>query len=251
MSRLKAVCLLDIDPDLATEVDPQQLAHARHCSQAALFEIEGPTWDPGELGDSPGPDWLGLFVVDGLLVRTVTVGTRSACELLGPGDLFRPWDADDGYDPVPVSVSWSAPGTVRVALLDARFTQRVAAWPAILSRLSARFAARARALALSRAVSHLPRAEVRLLILFWLLAERWGTVGTEGIGMSLPLTHELIASLIGVRRPAVSLALAKLDRAGLLNRPSRGRWVLSHLALDQLEDPEALRLIEATAATLA
>src|SRR4029077_1973547 len=135
---------------------------------------------------------------------------RSACELFGPSDLIRPWDTDGAYDPLPISVSWPVLKRTRLAALATVCVLRTARWPTIISRIVSRVVQRARYLTLTQAVTHLPRADVRLLILFWLLAERWGTVGTEGVYVTLPLTHEVLSTLIGAHRPTVTIALQRL-----------------------------------------
>jgi DNA-binding transcriptional ArsR family regulator len=106
-----------------------------------------------------------------------------------------------------------------------------------------RLAQRARYLTLTQAVTHLPRAYARLLILFWLLAERWGKVGTAGVYVTLPLTHEVLAMLIGAHRPTVTIALQRLTRAGFLIRERSDRWLLTNSAIDTLEHPERLGLV--------
>ena len=116
-------------------------------------------------------------------------------------------------------------------------------WPTITSRLVSRVAQRARYLTLTQAVTHLPRAYVRLLILFWLLAERWGRVGTEGVYVTLPLTHEVLAMLIGAHRPTVTIALQRLTRAGFLIRERSDRWLLTNSAIETLEHPESMALV--------
>jgi DNA-binding transcriptional ArsR family regulator len=107
-----------------------------------------------------------------------------------------------------------------------------------------RVAQRARYLALTQAVTHLPRVYARLLILFWLLAERWGTVGPEGVRVVLPLTHQVLAMLVGANRPTVTLALKRLASAGLLSRERTDRWLLTRRAIDSLANPESVALIE-------
>jgi DNA-binding transcriptional ArsR family regulator len=84
---------------------------------------------------------------------------------------------------------------------------------------------------------------VRLLILFWLLADRWGRVGTEGVYVTLPLTHEVLAMLIGAHRPTVTIALQRLTRAGFLIRERSDRWLLTNRAIDTLQHPESLALV--------
>jgi CRP-like cAMP-binding protein len=236
------VALLDEDPDLAlgVPVDEEGLARAR--AVAAVMEIDPPAWDTAELAARAEPGWLGLFVLDGLLLRRVEVGRRSACELLGPADLIRPWDTDWEYPPLPISVEWLVLKPTRVAILDTAFALRIARWPTITSRIVSRVAQRARYLTLSQAVTHLPRAYVRLLILFWLLAERWGRVGSEGVYVTLPLTHEVLGMLIGAHRPTVTIALQRLTRAGFLIRERSDRWLLTNAAIEALEHPESMGL---------
>ena len=237
------VALLDADPDLGIGVPPEEAEVARSRAVAAVVELEPPAWDPSPLVARAEPGWLGLFVLDGLLLRRVEVGKRSACELFGPTDVIRPWDTDGDYDPVPISVDWLVLKRTRLAVLDTAFMLRIARWPTITSRIVSRLAQRARYLTLTQAVTHLPRAYVRLLILFWLLADRWGRVGTEGVYVTLPLTHEVLAMLIGAHRPTVTIALQRLTRAGFLIRERSDRWLLTNSAIDTLQHPESLALV--------
>ncbi|HWC84906.1 MAG TPA: helix-turn-helix domain-containing protein [Solirubrobacteraceae bacterium] len=244
LNQRQIISLLDADPDLGIDLDEQNAALARRRALATVMEIEPPRWDPTELREVDGKGWLGLFMLEGLLIRQVTVGKRMACELFGPGDIFRPWDADGEYEPLPVTVEWLVLQPTRLAMLDAAFTVRIARWPAITSRLVGRIAQRARYLALAQAVTHLPRAYARLLILFWLLAERWGKVGPDGIHICLPLTHDILAMLVGAHRPTVTIAIQRLERAGLLHRERRDRWLLTNQAIEALDHPESLELID-------
>ena len=236
------VALLDADPDLAIGVPPDEAQLARSRAVAAVIELEPPSWDTAPLAARAQAGWLGLFVLDGLLLRRVVVGKRPACELFGPTDLIRPWDTDGEYDPLPISVDWLVLKRTRLAVLDTAFVLRVARWPTITSRLVSRVAQRARYLTLTQAVTHLPRAYVRLLILFWLLAERWGRVGTEGVYVTLPLTHEVLAMLIGAHRPTVTIALQRLTRAGFLIRERSDRWLLTNSGIETLKHPESMAL---------
>jgi CRP/FNR family transcriptional regulator, cyclic AMP receptor protein len=241
----QTVSLLDADPDLAAGVPPDDLEAARRRALAAVVEIGPPDWDPRAVSAMAEPGWLGLFLIDGLMIRRVTVGKRAACELFGPSDLLRPWDADGEYEPLPISIDWLVLKPVQLAVLDAAFVLRTAPWPSINSRIVSRVVQRARYLVLTEAVMHLPRAHPRLLILFWLLAERWGTVGPDGVHVSLPLTHEVLGMLIGAQRPTVTIALQRLARAGLLTRERTDRWLLTNAAIERLRHPERLALIDA------
>jgi len=239
-----AVAVLDADPDLAAGVDDQELELARQRAVAAVLTLENRGWDPALIPKAPTEGWLGLLLIDGLMLRRVTVGERSACELFGAGDLIRPWDSDGDYDPLPVFSDWRVLKPTRLAVLDTAFTLRVARWPSITSQIVGRVAQRARYLALTQAVTHLPRLGARLLILFWLLAERWGTVSPGGVHITLSITHEVLAMLVGARRPPVTIALQRLSRAGLLTRERQDRWLLTNLATERLADHERIDLIE-------
>jgi CRP/FNR family transcriptional regulator, cyclic AMP receptor protein len=243
----RTVVLLDVDPDLGDGLDPHQLHVARGRSVVRVLRLEPPRWDPAAICERAEEGWLGLSVLEGLLIRRVSVGSRLTCELFGPTDLIRPWDTDGEYDPVPITVDWLVIRPTRMAVLDTAFMLRIAAWPAIGSRLAGRIAQRARYLALSQAVTHLPRAYARLLILFWLLAERWGTVASAGVYVTLPLTHEVLAMLIGSHRPTVTIALQRLTRSGLLIRERSDRWLLTNRGIEALRDPDALGLADAQA----
>jgi hypothetical protein len=52
---------------------------------------------------------------------------------------------------------------------------------------------------------------------------RWLLMTHDRIGVAeFPLTHEILATMLGVRRPTVTLVLAELNRAGILSH-ARGR----------------------------
>ena len=75
-------------------------------------------------------------------------------------------------------------------------------------------------------IVHQARVKLRLLMLFWHLADRWGRVGVEGVILPLSLTHSVLADLVAARRPTVTSALSELARDGLM-RPYGEGWLLS------------------------
>jgi len=243
--RHDVISLLEEDPDLGSGLTADARLLAERHAIASAVEIDPPAWDTSQLKGDSKHGWLGLFVIDGMLLRCVRIGRRSACELAGPGDLIRPWDTDGDYGPLPIAVSWRVLTPARMAVLDAGFAARVTRWPQITGAITGRAAQRARLLALMGALTHLPRAYERLLILFWLLSERWGRVTPAGVQLALPVTHEVLAMLIGTQRPTVTIALRRLDRAGLLLRQKRDLWLLTTAAIDGLSSPETLRLVDA------
>jgi CRP/FNR family cyclic AMP-dependent transcriptional regulator len=242
--RHDVISLLDEDPDLGVGLDASAWACAERAALAPVVAIDPPVWDVGQLGRNSKHGWLGLYVIDGMLLRCVRIGRRPACEMFGPGDLIRPWDADGVYAPLPISVEWRVLAPTRLAVLDAGFARRIAQWPELGAAISGRVAQRARSLTLLNALTHLPRAYARLLILVWVLAERWGRVTPAGVQLTLPVTHEMLAMMIGTQRPTVTIALQRLARAGLLTREGRDRWLLTTAAIDSLSKPESLELAE-------
>ena len=106
------------------------------------------------------------------------------------------------------------------------FAERVRPWPQIAERaVPPRRAARRPTLDVLRAISCQPRLEVRLVLLLWHLAARWGRVEPTGIRLSLPLTHRLLGQLVAAERPSISHALRRLSEAGLVTGTA-GDWHL-------------------------
>lgn len=54
------------------------------------------------------------------------------------------------------------------------------------------------------------------------LARSHGKVSPDGVEIELPLTHELLAQMVGSARETVTCSLARLQREGLLVRTGRG-----------------------------
>jgi CRP-like cAMP-binding protein len=114
---------------------------------------------------------------------------------------------------------------VSLALLDADFATRVRPWPQIAQTLLRRASRRTAELDEMRAIACHPRLEVRLDLLFWHLAARWGRVEPSGIKLTLPLTHRLLGQLVAAERPSISHALGRLSGAGLVTGCA-GDWHL-------------------------
>lgn len=223
------VRVLDQDPDLLGPLgDPLADAARQHLVARTLWHAPG---DPLPVhGDVPRTfdGWLGLLVLDGFLVREVDLDHGlSCCELLGPGDVLRPWDEDIAADVLRAAARWRVLERTRVALLDSGFARRAARWPTISTELMRRTLARGHSLSVLLALTQARRADVRLRTLFTHLADRWGRVTPDGIVLPLPLTHAVIAQLTGLRRPSVSLTLAELERSGEIVRRARDQWLLS------------------------
>lgn len=206
--------LLDLDDDLAAALDLRMRLVARQVITAAVFAVPVGDCDLercfAEVGQGPG-----LLVIDGVLSVDVRVGDRVATEIVGDGDVLQAFTAraDDLIDR---ESTWHALVPARLALLDDEFAERVKPWPQISRALLARACSRAADLDVQRAITSQPRLELRLTLLLWHLAGRWGRVEPGGIRMALPLTHRLLGRLVGAERPSVSHALTRLAHAGLV-----------------------------------
>ena len=176
--------LLDLDDDLAEEVEVRMRVSARQHATARLLEAETGECDLmaafAVVGRGPG-----LLIVDGLLGVDTRVADRTITELLGAGDLIQPHVSDQD-DMVDSETIWRALSPSRLALLDADFAERVRSWPEISQSLFRRAERRAAELDVLRAISCQPRLEVRLVLLLWHLAGRWGRVEPTGLRLSLP-----------------------------------------------------------------
>lgn len=219
------VRVLEEDPELAAGLDPTSVALATRHAIAAIEVIAPGTWEPTHPPDG-GAGHLGLLVLDGLLMRDVTFARAACTELLGRGDLLRPWDWDREVVTVRPRVAWTALQPVRLAVLDRRITAILGRWPELISAVAARAVRRASELATTQATSHLTRVDARLELLFWGLADRWGRVGPDGVVLELPLTHQVLGRLIGAQRPSVTTALSDLSRRGVIDRRDDGAWLL-------------------------
>jgi CRP/FNR family transcriptional regulator, cyclic AMP receptor protein len=240
--------LLDLDVELAEELDVRMRLVARPAATAVVCDVD--------VGEMQLTVWLaeaasgpGVLLLDGVLAANVTVGDRVASELLGPGDLVEP-TIDVGHELLACDVGWRALAPVRFAVLDAAFAERVRPWPQIMQALLRRAERRTRNLNVQRAIACQPRLEVRLALLLWHLAARWGRVEPGGIRLPLPLTHQLLGRLVGAERPSVSHALARLARAGFVTGHG-DEWHLHGNVEDQLSsmvDPGGGRVEQLVAA---
>lgn len=171
-------------------------------------------------------DGIGLLVLEGLLIRSVGIDGRFGAEMLGEGDLLRPWQGQDIQPTLPRTTGWRVLQPTRVAVLDAEAAQRFASYPELTGLLVGRALERSRNLAANMAIVQHPRVDTRLHMLLWHLADRWGRVRRDGTLVSLDLTHSVLAYLVAARRPTVSTALAELSERGLVRAESNG-WLLS------------------------
>lgn len=218
--------LLELDPELGQLLVSERQDAALHELRVRVSTFPVGEWDGGRLADAD-PMHLGLLVIEGVLAREVVLGDTVSTELLGPGDILRPWHIEGPPELLPVAIRWNALSIVRLGLIDRRTTVALGRFPEIGAVIVDRMSERAHRLAVTQAISQLNRVDRRLLALFWHLAERWGRVARDGIAVPLVLSHRLIGELVGARRPTVSTALAELARDDQLVRREDGTWLLT------------------------
>lgn len=216
--------VLEEDASLAHTLSGKDLRAARRYAVANVHTLKRGIYRPQAL--FAGDGLLGLLVLDGLMVRQVAVAERRCGELISQGALLRPWDHFGEHAPMPFEVRWRVIETARFAVLDQRFVAVVARWPSLITSLIERSIERAHMLAFNVAIHCLHHVGVRLLVLMWHLADRFGKVMPEGTVVPVALTHRDLAELVGAQRPSVSLALGELEQHEQLKRRKDRSWLL-------------------------
>jgi hypothetical protein len=221
LNRTDIVPVLDADPELGENLTADDFDAARRALLARVVTVEAGTWQPELSWDDNEHPTLGLLVLEGLMTRQITVASRPSTELIGAGDLLRPWD-QDGDVGIPVDVQWTVLGRMRLAVLDQRFLLTACRWPRVVDAMAGRALRHSRWLSFQLAMRQIMRVEGRLLLLLWALSDRWGVVTPRGVHVRLKLTHEALGKLVGARRPSVTTAIGALTEAGAIERVEDG-----------------------------
>jgi CRP/FNR family cyclic AMP-dependent transcriptional regulator len=159
------------------------------------------------------------------------LGVTAAVDSLAHADLLHVADQQP-LRSLASSSSWVVLEPTRLAVLDAAFLQALGPWPQVVASLLRRQERRAGWLAHVLAISHLPRVELRVHVLFWLFGDRWGRRRGNEVTVPIPLTHLSMARLIGTRRSTVTTAIRRLVDDGLLTPEGSGHWGPSRGAAD-------------------
>jgi CRP-like cAMP-binding protein len=223
-SRSERVAVLRADDELAARLPHDRRPRAEDLSLTRVLRRETGPWEARE-DAAHARDGFGLLVIDGMLVRRVGYEGRYGAELLGPGDLLRPWEHDGEAAVLPFEAIWRVLVPLRLAVLDGAWAERMGPYPEVASELFGRSMRRSRRLASMLVIAQQPRLQDTLELFFWELADRYGRVRPGGVHVGLALTHELIGYLVGARRPSVSTALGRLQREGTIRREGR-QWIL-------------------------
>ncbi len=235
--------VLEVDPGLAESIPAER--RDRAVAECVARVITLPT---GRWRNAPavtGRAGIGLLALDGLLVRRVGIEGRFGAELLGEGDLLRPWEGEEELPTLPLTTAWRVLESSRLAVLDEAFMAHLADYPQLGGRLVGRAVARSRNIAVNMAIVHQARVDVRLHMLFWHLASRWGRVGSGVVTVPLRLTHAVLSELAAARRPTVTSALTGLSRRGLVRSTDAG-WVLSGEPPGEMGDVARMAVLPTT-----
>lgn len=231
--------VLEAEPGLCDGIELGTLPAATRTVSAATCFLERGRW-PSEPWTIDRRGSLGLLVLDGMLARQVMIDEKESVELVGPGDVLRPWAEVDREISEQIGECWIVPRQVRLALLDRDFAVAVGPWPEIAGNVADRVAMRVGRMALIAAFQGIRRVDLRLLAILWAYADRWGRVTPRGVSLELELTHRLIAGVVGARRPSVTTALKLLIKKGALSKRPDGSWLLHGkrpAILETLEPP--------------
>ena len=217
------VRLLDAEPSLARGIERRILDEAREKLVVETRDLDPGDWE--EAGKKPAsPLFLGYLILDGAFTREVVLSSKPSIELLGPGDLIRPWVVPHALDRMHVYDSWGLLSAGRIAVIDEDFHRQAQDFPSVMTVLIDRVVARSRWLGFHVAVCQLPRIDHRLLLTFRYVAERWGIQESNGIKIPFRLSHRSLSALIGARRPKVTSAVGNLTDQGLIERAEDGTW---------------------------
>ncbi len=235
------VPVLKLEPELAAGIPRERLAAAVRACRARVVDVRRGSWDPTS---TPMDDrGFGLLVLSGALYRRIEQDECVGAELVGPGDLLRPWDGVGEWATLPVEAQFAVLQRTQLALLDLSFARRAGPFPEVAGNLAGRALQRSRYLAITSSIISRRRVDERLIMLFWHLADRFGQTRAEGVHIPLPLTHRIISELIAARRPSVTTSLSRLHDRGVLSRERRG-WLLT-----AERPPEGLPSVQPPAST--
>src|SRR4051794_23546541 len=191
VSDRQTVSLLELDPDMGLLLSDDRLARAGHEIRVAVHVVDTGPWEVEKLSGT-APDHIGLLVVDGVLAREVLVSDTVSTELLGPGDVVRPWHLHETESLLRHSVRWNVLARSRIALLDRRVAAQMSTFPELIAAVIDRINERAMRLTVTQAISQLNRVDRRLLALFWHMAERWGRMTPDGVALPMTLSHRML-----------------------------------------------------------
>jgi len=231
MATTGQIRLFEADPDLLELIPEKERALALRTTVVPGLRVALGAWDPGDLRP---PEW-GVLIVDGMFVREIGAAGSTAAELLGTGDVILAGGSQHVPPIVPMGTAWTVIESATIAMLDQHVQPAIRRWPQLSAGLLQRAERRADRLAMAQAISHLTRVDARVLMMLWLLADRWGRVSSNALVVPLRLTHRTLSRLVGARRPTVTTAVSQLTDRGLVSRRQDGSWVVHGAPPAELE----------------
>jgi CRP/FNR family transcriptional regulator, cyclic AMP receptor protein len=219
--QMSRVLLLDAYPELASTLEGEAAERARRSVVVDVERLEPGAWSPDR--GEPQQGHLGLLILEGLMIRELSVAGSRSVEVLNRGDVLRPWQEDSASF---CEASWRCLTDMRLAVLGPRAAAAICRWPPLVSAVVDRAMRRSRSLAVHAAIESIVGLERRLILLLWHFAEHWGRRTEAGVEVPIELTHEMLGQLVGARRPSVTAALSALEREGRIERRKAGGWIL-------------------------
>lgn len=221
--------LHELGEDFAAAIPDSDAELLERAGRVPVLHLgKGPWSPPPEMLNDP----LALIVLDGVLLRCVTIAGRLSAQVMDDGEMVHPWFEHQGS--VPAKMKWTALEPLRLAVLDKRFERLAERWPRLHTVLHKRSTEQITRTAVHGALLALPRVDARILGLVWHVADRRGRVGSEGVAVRLPLTHLQLGQLVGAQRSTTTLAVHRLAAEGLLTSDGSGNWLLSHQSRELL-----------------
>ena len=219
----ETVDVVEALPELHDAIPRERLSAARRTLRARALTVKRGRWNARDDAEMIAGG-AGFMILDGAMIRCVSVAHRTSGELLGPGDVVRP--GADLYEDGQFSSYYRAIAEVRLAALDARFVRASALVPEVVPALVGNTLRRSSSLSRQLVIVQSQSVETRILVTLNHLAERWGVMTRDGIVLPEFLSHGTLALLLGARRPSVTSAMVRLSARGEVERRRDGRWLL-------------------------
>jgi len=211
--------LLALDPALGRGLSRQQRSDAKRELMARTTFLR-----PGDTGEELFRSGLfGAIVIEGALARRLSTDRGRSLEVLVKGDLLRPWQEDSGWV---VESEINPLVETRMALIDRFAGDSLCKFPPVIEALLERAFRRIRSMATQAAFDSRAGMDQRVLFSMWHLADRCGERADGAMLIPLPLTHQMIADLVGAQRTSVSSAISRLSAEGMLGRTDGHGWAL-------------------------
>jgi hypothetical protein len=197
-----------------------------------LVRVPRGPWRPPLAAGDRG-NILGLVVVEGVLAREASLGSHRTLELLCQDDILLLPTADE-RPAIGNGTRLTALVDVELVVLSDSYLRAAARWPPLLLNLHRRLESQRQRFAIQALTTHLPRAEDRILLMLWHLADSCGRVTRDGTVLPLSLTHDVIGQLTAARRPTVTRAFNVLQSAGYVERRPAGCLLLTPAAREKI-----------------